>query len=79
MDRAKLGTCLIAAVITLAGATHLAQPAHAAEAFGECSATQKAYAQGYADGFCGGSGGTVDSCEDTGGGGFTFAWSCEPY
>lgn len=31
---------------------------------------------GYAAGACGSGGGTVDSCEETGGGGFTFAYTC---
>lgn len=78
MDRTKLGACLIAAVITLAGASYLAQPAQAAEAHGPCSATQEAYARGYADGSCGSGGGTVTSCEDTGSGGFSFSWMCNP-
>lgn len=78
MNRSKLGTSVVAALITLAGAAYLAQPAEAsaaAAAMKMCSDTQMAYAQGYADGDCGG-GGTVDSCEDNGDGSFTFAWSC---
>lgn len=77
MNRTRFHSCLIAAAITLAGATHLARPAQAAEAFGECSDTQKAYAAGYAAGSCGG-GGSVDSCESYSNGGFSFVVSCEP-
>jgi hypothetical protein len=76
MDRSKLTTCLIAAVITLAGATHLAKPVQATEALEPCTATQSAYADGFAAGSCGGRG-TVGGCEQTGGGGFTFWWTCE--
>lgn len=76
MDRAKLVTCLAAAVITLAGATHLAQPAQAStEEFLPCTPTQRAYAQGYADGSCDG-GGTVSSCEQTENGGYYFVIDC---
>lgn len=78
MFSTKRGACLIAAGITIAGATHLARPAHA-QGQAACTATQAAYAQGYADGFCGGAGGTVDSCQDNGNGGFSFTWVCEPY
>jgi hypothetical protein len=35
-----------------------------------------AYAEGFADGDCGGAGGTVNWCEQTGNGGFNFGWSC---
>lgn len=76
MDRRKLGACLAAAIVTLASATHLAQPAHATARMEGCTEGQLGYAEGYADGECGGSGGTVDSCEQTGGGGFTFAYTC---
>jgi hypothetical protein len=72
----KLGACLAAAVVTLAGATRLAKPAEAAELLTGCSATQMAYAQGYTDGSCKGRGGTVDYCEDNGNGGFSFGWTC---
>jgi hypothetical protein len=75
MARTKLASCVLAALITLAGATHLAQPAQAAEALSDCTASQRAYAEGYADGACGGSG-SVSSCQQTGGGGFNFNWVC---
>lgn len=78
MVRTKLRACLIATAVTLAGATHLARPAHAAEVQTGCTATQRAYAQGFADGSCGGGGGVVEDCQQTGGGGFYFFWSCEP-
>lgn len=76
MHRAKLVMSLAAAVITLAGATHLAQPAHAATELLPCTREQRAYADGYADGSCGGSG-TVGTCQQSSGGGFYFDWSCD--
>lgn len=76
MQRAKLATCFAAAVINVAGATYLARPAEAAPDFLPCTPTQRAYAQGYADGSCGG-GGLVGSCQQTSNGGFYFDWSCE--
>ena len=76
MHRAKLVTSLAAALITLAGATHLAQPAQAETPLLPCTPTQRAYAQGYADGACDG-GGMVGTCQQTSNGGFYFDWSCE--
>jgi hypothetical protein len=77
MIKSKLGTCLLAAAITVAGATHLAQPAEAAEVLKVCSAAQQAYAQGYMDGQCGGQGmGVVTNCTDDGGGNFSWDGGC---
>lgn len=73
MHRTKLSACLAAAMVTMVGATYLAQPAAAQP--GNCSSTQLAYARGFADGSCP-KGGTVDSCTDNGNGGFTFSWTC---
>jgi hypothetical protein len=80
MHRKKLGTCIAASLITLAGATYLAVPAHAANRFMPCGAADEAYAQGYADGYCtgqGSHGGTVTSCNNPGDGGqSTFTFYC---
>lgn len=76
MDRAKLATCFAAAIINVAGATYLAQPAQAAAEFLPCTPTQRAYAQGYADGSCDGAG-RVSSCEQTENGGYYFVIDCE--
>lgn len=65
MNRKKLGSCIAAALITLGGASYLATPAAAAGMMADCTAGQRAYAAGYADGFCkgiGGSYGVVTSC-----------------
>lgn len=74
MIRKKLGTCLIAASITIGASMYLASSAEAAPMNARCSSTQQAYAQGYADGVCGGHG-TVDSC-DADGSGFGFSYHC---
>jgi hypothetical protein len=74
MHRTKLATCMAAAAITLAGATHLAKPAQA-QPSGSCDAVQMAYAQGFADGRCG-KGGRVDFCIENSNGGISFGISC---
>jgi hypothetical protein len=80
MNRKKLGTCIAALLITLAGATYLAAPAQAASKMMPCGASDAGYAQGYADGFCqeeGYTGGKVTSCNNPGDGGqSTFTFYC---
>lgn len=77
MNRKKLGTCAAAMMCTILGATYLASPIQAATMMKMCSPDQQAYAQGYADGACGGPGtGTVSSCSDAGGGASVFSWHC---
>jgi hypothetical protein len=79
MYRKKLGTCIAASLITLVGGTYLAVPAHAAGRIMPCNAKDEAYAQGYADGFCGASQqrGQVASCNNPGDGGqSTFTFYC---
>ena len=62
MNSTKLRTCLVAALVTGVGAATLAAPALASSANREmCTDYQLAYAQGYANGACGGFG-TVTSC-----------------
>ncbi|HWK90352.1 MAG TPA: hypothetical protein VNP72_10160 [Longimicrobium sp.] len=83
MERTKRRTCLVAFAIIVAGATHLARAAEAAPPPlpPQCSDAQRLYAEGYADGFCVGSGegrnGVLDSCESDGNGGFHYTWHCE--
>lgn len=57
----KLIICLAAALISGAGATVLASPAAAMTA---CSTNEQEFAQGYADGYCGGSGTVLDCSSD---------------
>lgn len=69
MFNAKLGTCLAAAVITLAGSTYLSTPAAAATALAPCSSSELGLANAYADGYCAGKGlgdGSVTSCSSDG-------------
>ena len=79
MKIAKLGTCLAAASITLAGSTYLASPAAASAAMSPCSASQLAYADAYGDGYCaanGYSGGNTTSCSANSDGSFSFTGTC---
>jgi hypothetical protein len=78
MHKSKLGTSIVAALITLAGAAHLAQPAEAsaaAAAMKVCSDYQAGYAQGWVDSQCGGSG-TVHSCSANADGSIDISYSC---
>jgi hypothetical protein len=74
MIRKKLGTCIVAAIISIGASTYLASSANAAPMNARCSDTQMAYARGYAAGACNGNG-TVDSC-DADGAGFGFSYHC---
>jgi hypothetical protein len=79
MRNAKLGTCLAAAAITLAGSTYLAKPVAATELARPCNAEELAYANGYVDGYCAASGmgdGTVTSCESDGNGNLSGTATC---
>lgn len=75
----KLGTCLVAASISLGGATFLAQPAQATAPMAPCSSADKTFADGYAAGYCAGQGyssGTIDSCTDNGDGTISITGTC---
>ena len=74
MSKPKRGISLLAALVTLTGATPLARPADAAVNPQPCTAEQRAYAQGVADGSCS-NGGTLDFCWNNNGGS-SFAWTC---
>lgn len=76
MNRRKLGSCLTAGLITLAGATYLAAPVAASTVAADCSEYQQGYAQGWVDATCGGSGGTVYSCNSNGDGSITITYRC---
>lgn len=77
----KLGVCLFAAMITGTSATYLASPAAAAaaaNAVADCDYYELAYAQGYANAYCGvtnASSGEVIICVDSGPD-FTFGFFC---
>lgn len=76
MHRAKLVMSLAAAVTTLAGATHLARPAHAVTELLPCTRQERAIAEYYADQACDGSS-TVRACQQADDGGFYFEWTCD--
>jgi hypothetical protein len=72
----KLGIGVTALTINLCGLAFLAAPARAAIA-GACSSNESAYAQGYADGACGGMNrGHVTSCSSDANGNITFQYYC---
>jgi hypothetical protein len=79
MKMAKLGVCLAAASITLAGSAFLSTPAAATTTLAPCSSSELAYANGYADGYCAGKGysdGTISSCTSNGDGTITISGTC---
>lgn len=79
MMNTKRVACLVAAAITLSGASFLAQPAAASARLAPCSSSQLAYANGYADGYCAGKGysdGSISSCTDNGDGTISISGTC---
>lgn len=77
MNRKKLGTCLVAALITGVGATYLAQPAQAAASPVQCTnILEDAYAAGYIAGACGSGGGTLLWCGTASDGTWGFNYQC---
>jgi len=81
MKRVKLGACLVAASMSLGGATFLAVPAEAAEVMGACGWEEWGAAISWANGFCGSlglSGGLVTSCSSNWDGSISISGYCAP-